>query len=253
MNTICNWILNGNGRGKRYLLLLSVIFAMMTSCVVYFSWNNFLKTPQTLQMLRSLPDLKLQNGELTAPADTYKNINWTIADAKGSSLTDFHFIIDTKNNDINTNEIPANTLYLTKGKAYITNNNNLTIKTLKNLPDFEIKQGQMENILQKGNFRFSLALFFTLSLVLFISLYIWSLIYAVFSYLLTLFIPSEKHPFSVRRRLSVASLICAYILILPISFWGFYTGVFIFFITVLLIMSLFLSFLPKNFIISVDK
>ena len=249
MDTLCNWILNGKGRGKRYLLLLAVIFAAITSLVVYVSWNNFLKTPQTQQIIRSVPDLKVQNGLLQQPEDIYKDIQWTMAD----TLNDYHFIIDTQKDDIDTKEMPANGFYLTRKNAYIINNGNITIQPLKQLPDFEIKQGELEQALQKGNARFSFALFFTLSLILFITLYIWSLIYAILSYTLTLFIPAENYPFSVRRRLSVISLICAYILILPLSFWGFYTSVFVFFITVLLIMSLFLASLPKISIISVDK
>ena len=253
MKNICNWILNGKGRGKRYLLLLAIIFSAMSSFIIYFSWNAYLNTPQIKEIINSLPDLKLKDGVLIEPSDTYQNITWTMTNGSDNALNDYHIIIDTQNENNDFKNMPKNGIYLSRKKIYILNDGMLSVQNMEKIPNFEIKQGQLNQILEKGNTRFSFILFFTLSFILFITLYIWSLIYAVLSYFLTLFIPTERYSFAVRRRLSVVSLVCAYVLILPLSFWGFYTSVFVFFITVLVIMSLFLSCLPKMFIISVDK
>ena len=155
MKVLCEWILNGKGRGKRYLLLLAIIFAGMCSSVIYISWNNFLNSPATQEMLSSIPNLKLQNGMLTEPIDTYQKINWRRANSANNQLTNFQFIIDTKNDDIDTQDIKSDGIYLSRKNAYIQTNGNLTIQPLKKIPNFEIKQGELNNILKRGNFRFS--------------------------------------------------------------------------------------------------
>ena len=185
--------------------------------------------------------------------DTYQKISWSIPTFEKMDLKNYDFIINTKNENIDIKNMPSNSIYLTSKNIYLLNDGILTVQSLKNFPDFKITQGQLNETLKKGNLRFSIVLFLTLSIVLFITLYIWSLIYALLSYILTSFIPSEKYPFSVRRRLSVVSLICAYILTLPLSFLGVYISLLLFFICVLIIMSLLLSYLPKIFIVLVDK
>lgn len=252
MNRLYQWILHGVGRGKRYLLLLALIFASMSSFVVYFSWDAVLNAPATKTIVKSLPDLKLKDGVLVEPENSYHDIAWTVGSAENQIKT-YHFIIDTQNDQIDSLKAPANGIYLSRKNAYILSDGTVSGQQLDRLPDFEVKQGELEPILQHANVRFSWALFLTVSIVLFVSLYIWSLVYAALSYFLTMFIPAEQYSFAQRRRLSVAALICSYIFVLPLAFWGIYTSVFMFFVTVLVFMCLFLSGLPKIFIIPLDK
>ncbi len=251
MNGLYNWILNGRGRGKRYLLLLAVIFAAFSSFLVYFSWNAVLNTPNTQQIIRQLPDLKLQDGVLVKPENDYQDIIWSDTDTQQPRA--YHFIIDTQNDEIIPGNAPQQGIYLTRKNIYVLGDDKVTMQGLKSIPNFEIKQGQLLPVLEMGNARFSWVLFFTLSIVLFILFYIWSLIYAVISYILTMFIPAENYTFAQRRRLSVAALICAYVLVLPFSFWGLYVGALAFIVMVLVFMSIFLAGLPKIFIKPLDK
>ncbi len=253
MTSIYNWILNGRGRGKRYLLYLALIFAAMSSFTVYFSWNGLITSPNAKTFIAALPPLEIKDGVLVEPADTYQDIVWTSAGQKVGDINSYHLIIDTQSEDADLNAAPQNAIYLTKENAYILNNGNVTVQSLDKVPDVKVEQGQWQQILEKGNVRFSWALFFTLSIVLFVVFYIWSLVFALLSYFLTLFIPGEAYSFPVRRRLTVVSLVIAYIVILPLTFWGFYLGTFLFFFLVLVLMSFFLSGLPKSFIISVDS
>ena len=253
MKKICDWILNGNGRGKRYLLLLSFLFSVITCSVVYVSWNNVLSFPKAQQIIENIPELKVENGVLTVPKDTYYQISWDVSDAQTSEVKKYHFIIDTQNQDVNPEKISENGIYLTHKNLYILSDNSLTKQSLKGFPDFEVKKGMLISVLKEGTLRFCVILCITLTLMLFINLYIWSLIYALLSYLLTWLIPVSSLSFASRRRLSAVSLVFGYILILPFSLGNLYNLIFILFGVVLAIMGLFLTSLPKNLIISVDK
>ena len=253
MKKICHWILYGTGRGKRYLFLVSLLFSVITCSIVYISWNKVLDFPTAQKIIADIPELKMENGVLTEPKDSYYQISWDVNDAQSPQLKKYNFIIDTKSDEIDANQISENGIYLTNRNIYILSDNSLTKQSLEKFPDFEIKKGTLLLILKEGTLRFCMILCITLTLILFLNLYIWSLIYALFSYLLTLFISVDDLSFAQRRRLSVVALIFAYILILPFSLGSLYNLVFILFGLVLAVMGLFLSYLPKNLIISIDK
>ena len=249
MTGIYNWILNGRGRGKRYLLILAMIFASMTSFVFYSSWNDIAQSAKVRAFIAEVPPLTIQDGQLIEPVNTYQDITFPISDSNDS----YHLIIDTQSGGVDMQNMPEDGVYLTQKDAYIVNDGNVVVKPLDNVPDLKMTQADWQDILDKGSIRFSWGLFFTLTLTLFIAFYIWSLLFALISYGLTLFVSSEKYTFPVRRRTSVVSIIIGYFIFIPLSFFGLYLSAFAFFFTVLIVMSFILSTLPKSFLFTVDK
>lgn len=250
MTGLYEWIMKGKGRGKRYLLALAILFSGLSSFVVYSSWSNLIGNDATTALIQSLPDMQVENGTLVKPVDTYQDILWTVP---ANDFKTYHLIINTQNKAVQTKDLPSNGIYLTQKDAYLTNDGNVTVQPLSSLPDFEIKQGQWQEALQNGVARFSWGLFIGSSIILFISLYIWSLIYALLSYALTFLIAGKNYSFPVRRRLSSACLIIAYVIAIPFAFWGWYSSMALFFLLVLILMSFFLAGLPKNLIIPIDN
>lgn len=249
MKSLYNWILNGNGRGKRYLLAFAMIFASMSSFVVYFSWNNIGKSPAVRAFIAQVPPLTIQNGHLIEPVDAYQDIVWM----SENNENDYHLIIDTKSSDIDLANLPKNGVVVGKNDAYISKDGAVTVQSLDSIPDLKITPQDLEEIMKNGSVRFSWILFFSLTFGLFVTFYIWSLLFALLSYILTLFVPSEKYSFPVRRRLSVVCLIVGYIIFIPLTFIGLYASAFAFFFFVLLLMSFILSTLPKSLSFSIDK
>ena len=113
---------------------------------------------------------------------------------------------------------------------------------LTQIPMLNLPNGQI--IEPDNSMHFAWILFFTLSIGLFIVFYVWSIIFTLISYLLTLCISSEQYAFSVRRRLSVVCLSFGYIIFVPLSFFGLYISAFGFVLTVLLLMCFILADLP---------
>ena len=250
MGGLYEWIMEGKGRGKRYLLALAILFSGLSSFFVYSSWSDLISNDATSSLIQSLPDMQVENGTLVKPVDTYQDILWTVPAA---DFKTYHLIINTQDKTVPTKDLPLNGVYLTQKDVYLSNDGNITVQALDNLPNFEVKQGQWLVALQRGVVRFSWGLFIGSSIILFVSLYIWSLIYALLSYALTFLIAGENYSFPVRRRLSSASLIIAYVIAVPFAFWGWYSSMMLFFLLVLIIMSFFLAGLPKNLIIPIDN
>ena len=86
MNKICHWISNGSGRGKRYLLLLSLLFSALTCSIIYIAWNNVLDFPETQKIIEEIPELKVQDGQLVKPYNTYYQVLWHVKDAQTSKI-----------------------------------------------------------------------------------------------------------------------------------------------------------------------
>ena len=247
MKALYNWILNAKGRGKRYLLVLALVFASTSSFVVYTTWNNLVQTPDVKAFIASMPPLTIQNGQIIEPSDSYKDI---VFNATG---VPYHLIIDTRPSEIDFTALPKRGVYLTKNNMYVLNGNSIMAQSLANIPNIKMAKQDWSEILEKGSIRFSWILFFTLTLTLFVVFYFWSLLFALLSYILTLFVPAEKYTFPVRRRVSVVSLIIGYIIFIPLSFVQLYLSTFAFFFTVLLIMSFILATLPKSYLFTVDN
>ena len=200
MKSLCNWILNGKGRGTFCLMLFSLLFSFAASFIVYLSWNNLFNQFQEQNVLKPLPSIRLENGVLIEPADFYYNVSWSMVDALNGQLENYHFIIDTRKDEIASNDLHLNGFYLTRKNLYILKNGILTVQSFQSVPDFEIKQGELISILDTLNLRFSAAFFFVLFIFLFLILYLWSIFFSFFSYLLTFILSDEKYSFAKRAR-----------------------------------------------------
>ena len=127
------------------------------------------------------------------------------------------------------------------------------MQSLQNIDKMKIKQNEYMPLFKKSLMISAWTLWLLMTVSFFIVLYLWSLFYAVCSYVLTVFIPGESYSFPVRRRLSVVSMFFAYLVLIPISFLGLYPSLVMFFVLVLIFEAIFLAGLPKNMIITVDK
>lgn len=252
MLKLYSYMLNGSGRGKRYLLLLAVIFAAVVSLLFYATWSAYLFSSEGKTFLEKLPALSIENGEVTQPAD----VSWEYLINVPESISDsgeMSVVIDTTQADFNPLTAPKNGLYLTRSDLYFVKDGTIYMQSLQNIDKMKIKQNEYMPLFKKSLMISAWTLWLLMTVSFFIVLYLWSLFYAVCSYVLTVFIPGESYSFPVRRRLSVVSMFFAYLVLIPISFLGLYPSLVMFFVLVLIFEAIFLAGLPKNMIITVDK
>ncbi len=248
MQKIISYILSGPGRGKRYLLILAVAMALIGAVSFFAEGNGLLKTQMFQSAVEQLPDISIENGQVIQPQNFYKKVSWTVQE-KPAEAEEFQFVVNTQTDTLNTNHLMSG-IYLTKDKLYVVSGSEVTVQSLENLGTVHWQQKDYRQFFERLLWVTTLFLWIVFAVLFFVVFYISSLFYAVCSYVLSWMMQTVRFSFSVRRRMSVVSLILAYLLFLPVSFINFYAGTGLFFTIVLILESLFLVRMSKT---SLDK
>lgn len=248
MRKIISYILNGPGRGKRYLLMLAGVMALIVTGPVWMEGRALLKTDMFQSAVEQMPDIAIEDGHVTQPQNFYKKVGLTLQD-KPAQADSFQFVINTQTDTLDTDHL-TDGLYLTKDKLYVVSGSEVTVQSLKIWGTVRWNQTDYRRLSHRLLWGTAVSVFIVFGAVSYVIFYISSLFYALCSYVLSWVMQNGRFSFPVRRRMSVLSLIAAYFVFLPVSFIDFYAGTSLFFTIVLIFEVLFLIQMSKS---SLDK
>lgn len=248
MQKVISYILSGSGRGKRYLFILAVVMALVGAVPFFAEGNSLLKTQMFRSAVEQIPDISIENGQVIQPQNFYKKVSWTWQE-EPAEPEEFQFVVNTRTDTLNTNHLESG-IYLTKDKLYVVSGSEVTVQSLENLGTVHWNQSDYKHFFERLLWVTTISLLIIFGVLFYVVFYISSLFYALCSYVLSWIMQTVRFSFPVRRRMSVVSLILAYLLFLPVSFINFYAGTGLFFTIVLMLEALFLIRMSKS---SLDK
>ncbi|MBR4927253.1 MAG: hypothetical protein IKY98_02890 [Alphaproteobacteria bacterium] len=189
MIKILNYISNGRGAGLRWFLLYTMTICLLSVVLIGKIFTNILiKEPVLQEFIGRMPTLKIENGQLVEPADTFEVIS--IAKGLPYSVT----INTTDNIPVHLNMDGG--FYLTKETAYVKQDavSDPIAMSFADVDDVVIDKAYLDNLVKR----------FATIWALFIGLGIFGLLWICFG--LQIFI--LKMLFLIFSR-SVSAAICA--------------------------------------------
>lgn len=241
MSKIFNYILNGKGLGVKFLLILSVIMAIIFTITIKIMGTQLI--PYAQSVADQLLPLKIENGIVVEPVDTVR-----IASIKlnqSSSSDNFPIVIDTREDQLDTNNLKQG-IYLSRTTIYMINPNEVRMKKLDG--SFNLPQGDYTEAfksLLNWTVIFSCVLF---AVGIFVFYFLLCLFYAWCSYAVS-GIASKKYNFDQRMRLSTLCFTVAYLAFIPLDLL-IRTGSLVFFIVVIFMQGFMISKMPSGIIIA---
>lgn len=236
MKKILNYIAAGQGLGIRFLLIFSAIVALVYAVYVRTAGTEFIPYAQDIadQML----PIKVENGIVVEPANTIKKAQLRVDE--NMSPLELPLVINTTVDTLDTANLTSG-VYLTRTTFYTVNKNEVKLYKLEN--DFELPQADYRDTFKSVLFWTAVTVFIFGCLILFVTYFILSIFYATCSYILSAIL-SRKYDFDLRMRLSVLSLISAYVLFALLGWLGIETGKLVFFAVVIALQVLAITKLP---------
>lgn len=236
MKKILNYIAAGQGLGIRFLLIFSAIVALVYAVYVRTAGTEFIPYAQDIadQML----PIKVENGIVVEPANTVKKAQLRVDE--NMSPLELPLIINTTVDTLDTANLTSG-VYLTRTTFYTVNKNEVKLYKLEN--DFELPRADYRDTFKSVLFWTAVTVFIFGGLILFVTYFILSIFYATCSYILSAIL-SRKYDFDLRMRLSVLSLISAYVLFALLGWLGIETGKLVFFAVVIALQVLVITKLP---------
>lgn len=239
MKKIINYVINGQGVGARWLLLFTVITVLAATIYLRLAATSLI--PYAQDVANQMLPIKISDGIVVEPHDTFKSANIQ----SGSYSLALPLVIDTRVDTLNTANLKDG-VYLTRTTLYTVNKNEVKILKLTN--DLDIPQADytdfFTSVLNWGAF--------------FGALFGWAFMF-VFYFILSLFyswcavavakVAGRQYDFDQRMRLSVLSLMAAYLLSWVLGHVGLSSGMLAFFLIVIIFEGLLISRLPAQTII----
>lgn len=126
MKKLINYVLNGEGLGAKYLLVLALVVSIIVSIMLRIGGSEAIPYAQSIadQML----PVKVQNGRVITPADTLKIASLQIDGA--SDPIALPVVIDTRTDTLDTTQLKDG-IYLTRTTLYTVNRNQVKLVRLE--------------------------------------------------------------------------------------------------------------------------
>ncbi len=240
MEKIINYISHGKGSGIKFLLLLSLVLAIFYA-VDFKYFGDTLLSPAMQKAADVFLPLKIENGEVTEPKDTFKTYDLVVGQEGDAEAKNINLVMDTSTDYLETAGLKQG-LYLTKRAFYTVTDNQIRVYNLENSSYFP--QGDYTDMFKHyiswvsffvGLFGFAVLFVFYLIAVLF---------YAYCAYGIAA-IFRKKYTFDLRMRLSSLAFIATSIVFIILDWFGFSNGWF-FLLAVLALQTLVIKDLPEQ-------
>ena len=220
MNKIFNYVNQGRGIGAFPIFVLAFMATM------YFCINaKFVLTdsiPHIQQAADEILPIVIENGKITTPQNTIKEINLL---GKNASVS-FPFVLDTTQDNLRTDTLKDG-VYLTRSYLYTVGNNE--IRTTKLTDSLVLPRQDYTATMQKGIIWFVMTSSVVGTLILFIVYYVLVVFYAVCSNL-TAGIAKKRLSFDLKLRLNGILFTIVYIFSFVVGKLGLNLNLFAFFI-----------------------
>ena len=110
MKKLATYLANGQGRGLRIILGLSVVLTLITTIAFYYTiLRPFQQHPATVDFVENFPTLEVKDGSIQGP-----DIQW----ARMLPLTQMPLIINTEKDQLEELPATANAMYVTRTRQY---------------------------------------------------------------------------------------------------------------------------------------
>lgn len=232
MQKIYNYITAGQGLGVKFLLVLSLVMAIIFGLSVKINGKDLI--PYAQNIANEMLPIKIVNGVVVEPYDTIKVFPLDF----GTGST-YPMVIDTTKTSLNTDQLGEG-IYLTRTALYTIKSSETRIFKLADNLDLP-KADYTDAFKSILNWAALFAGIFG-AVFSFIGYFLLSIFYAACSYAVSA-LQSKKYNFDQRMRLGVISLITVYIVFIPLN-WIVTTNALIFFIAVILLEALIIKELP---------
>lgn len=169
MDKINNYILKNNGIGALVLLTLSAVYGLYYS----ITSSDMIETsiPYIQEIIEEVTPIKVVNGVVVTPADTYKDIK-LIKGLKGAPS----IIIDTTRDSLDTTNLPEG-IYLTRKNFYTVSANEVRSKALAG--NFELPREDYTKVMYASVKWIALGIMVGFTIVLFFTYLLLMLFYTL--------------------------------------------------------------------------
>lgn len=225
MKKLINYVLNGEGLGAKYLLVLALVVSIIVSIMLRIGGSEAIPYAQSIadQML----PVKVQNGRVVTPADTLKIASLQIDGA--SDPIALPVVIDTRTDTLDTSQLKDG-IYLTRTTLYTVNRNQVKLVRLEG--SFELPRADYRETFKSLLNWFTVIFAVAAIAFLFVFYFLLTLFYALFAKFIGS-LASRPLNFDQRMRLSSLALIAAYIIFYPLGWFNILNNTLIFFIVVI--------------------
>ncbi len=245
MNKLSAYITSGSGFGIKILLIASALIAIILAIIGRTAASPAI--PGIQDTLNQLLPVTIENGTITAPADTIKTAVFRLhEDGKEAGLP---VILDTTSRQTEPRNLKPG-IYIQQQSIIVASSKKITTYSLKELAQsWDISgtwqpgdySGQISSFLNWLIFIFAGAAFVGIFCVYFVL----SLFYATVAALIAAAF-KRKTAFDFRMRLSVICLLGGYLLSFLLGFAGIGLNGWAFFFTVIILQSLLIKTLPRT-------
>lgn len=212
MQKILNYIINGQGLGLKFLILLAFVMSLFLAVMLKVKGADFV--PYAQQVADQMLPIKIENGVVTKPYNTFKQANITFNNyVKPISIPMF---IDTRVDNLDTSDVKEG-VYLTRTAFYTVKKNDVRIMQLSG--DNEILKADYTDTFNSF-LTWCAVIFGVMALCgLFMMYFVLALFYSLCAKII-IWLTSHKLDFDQRMRLSSLTIVITYILFLPINWMG---------------------------------
>lgn len=235
MSKILNYISAGKGIGA--LLLLAFSFVVTVIFAVYIRVMGTDLIPIAQDIADQILPIRVENGRVVEPADTYKTARLHLEDGSSYKLP---IVIDTRKDTLNTSNLRQG-IYLSRTAIYSVNRNQTKIIRLEG--SFDLPQADYSNVFRSALNWVSVFTAIFGAAFMFMFYFILTLFYAGCSVLLTS-LAAKKMDFDQRMRLASVSLVGIYVILLPLRLLGLGTSAFVLFFAMIILEGVLIRKLP---------
>jgi len=234
---IINYVAKGQGIGARWLLLFSFILSIVFAVFVKIGANTLV--PHAQDIADQLLPIRIENGIVVEPADTYKEIN--LGGTTGDQS--FRIVVNTLEDDLDPSTLGQG-FFITRTHLYGINNNQIRYTKLEG--DLFLEKGDHTDLFKKVAFWAAVVMFPFAFIFVFIWCFILVLFYATVGLIWNI-IFKKKFDFDFRMRLSTLAFLATYVVFFCLGFLGI-SSRWLFFFAVLALQALVCSKLaaPEN-------
>lgn len=138
MNKVINYVKNGKGIGLLFVLAAAVV---MTLGVVFLGKRVYNETrPQIMLIAEDFLPLKVKDGKIVEPAETYKQVSLNFGE-DDEALDTLPIVLDTREESGSLPKGEKNGLYIMKDKVYLVSQSKINMYSLPDgvwdVPAFE--------------------------------------------------------------------------------------------------------------------
>ncbi len=229
------------GIGLSLLAVLSIVVSVQATCVIKEQLSK--RVPNIQDTINQLAPLKIENGTVVEPVNSYKEAYFKIFDNVNDG--GLKIVLDTKDDTIDLNKIKDDvaSIHLAKKKLYFVKRNEISQTDLSalsfNLEKKDYQEQMKEGISYWGNI-FGIFMFVALTIYYLVV----AIIFAITSFLFTIG-QTDKPNFAARIRVSSLAIFLVSIIdmiLVSIVHWGIPSLVYVVILAVLTL--LFIRFIP---------